>query len=66
MPITEWERWAVAHRVLEQHGERAIDHCAERAKALALAGDEHGVALWVDIAGRIDQLRGPSGGERLH
>ena len=44
--------------VLKQHGERAPIFVAERIGALALAGDEAGVATWKAIAARIDQLSG--------
>ncbi|WP_082006525.1 DUF6961 family protein [Sphingomonas sp. ERG5] len=50
------ERWAEALAVERQHGDRAPAFIAERAAALALAGDIAGIARW--IAARIDQLRG--------
>lgn len=50
------ERWAEALMVERQHGERAGEHIAERITALALAGDDEGVARWLEIASRLDAL----------
>jgi hypothetical protein len=50
------ERWGVASMVLRRHGDRAPVFIAERIGALALAGDKAGVALWKDIAAKVDQL----------
>ena len=50
------ERWAEALAVQRQHGDRAPLHVAKRIGALALAGDEAGVARWKAIAARLGQL----------
>ncbi|MBB5698514.1 DUF6961 family protein [Sphingomonas yantingensis] len=50
------ERWAEALMVERQHGDRAGEHIAERITALALAGDDAGVARWLEIAARLDAL----------
>ncbi|WP_315760757.1 DUF6961 family protein [Sphingomonas sp. Y38-1Y] len=50
------ERWAEALMVERQHGDKAADHVAERITALALAGDDDGVARWLEIASRLDAL----------
>lgn len=50
--------WACALAVEKQHGEEAPLFVAERIGALALAGDEAGVAIWKAIAVRLDALRG--------
>lgn len=50
------ERWAEALMVERQHGSSAGEHIAERVTALALAGDEAGVARWLEIAARLDAL----------
>lgn len=42
--------------VERQHGDRAGEHIAERITALALAGDDAGVARWLEIAARLDAL----------
>jgi hypothetical protein len=60
-PLPDWELWACAHTVVRQHGEKALLHVAERIGALALAGDEKGVATWKAIAQRIDRLSRPGG-----
>jgi hypothetical protein len=46
----------VAIKVLEQHGDEAPRHIAERIGALALDGDELGIEVWRKIAARVDQL----------
>lgn len=56
----EQERWAEALAIDRQFGERAPVHVAERIAALALQDDEEGVNRWVQIAARLDQLRGAS------
>ena len=53
----EQERWAEALAIERRCGAQAIEHIAERVTALAVAGDDAGVARWIAIAGRFDQLR---------
>lgn len=55
--------WTCALAVEKQHGEAAPLFVAERIGALALAGDEAGVAIWKVIAARLDILRG--GAQRM-
>lgn len=50
------ERWAEALMVERQHGDTAGEHIAGRITALALAGDDAGVARWLEIAARLDAL----------
>ena len=64
--ITEWELWACAQQVLTQHGDRAVEHVAERVAYLAIAGDMDGVATWRRIAERIDQLADQGAGQARH
>lgn len=52
--------WACALAVEKRHGDGAPLFVAERIGALALAGDEAGVAIWKAIAVRLDALRGAS------
>jgi hypothetical protein len=54
--IADWEIWACAQQVMQQHGDRASAHIAERIGTLALAGDEAGIETWKRIADRVDQL----------
>ncbi len=54
----ERERWAEALALDWQYGEQAPTHVAERIAALALENDEGGVNRWMQIAARLDQLRG--------
>ena len=56
MTVSDWEVWACAQQVMQQHGDRAPVHIAERIATLALAGDMDGVELWKRIAERVDQL----------
>jgi len=51
------ELWACALQVERQHGDDAPRFVAERIGALAVAGDQAGVATWKAIAWRLDQLR---------
>lgn len=53
----EQERWAEALAIERRFGEQAPEHIAERVTALAVAGDDAGVARWIAIADRFDQLR---------
>jgi hypothetical protein len=56
-PLTEERHlWACANMVLNQHTHNAARFVAERIGALALAGDQSGVATWKAIAQRMDQL----------
>jgi len=53
----EQERWAEALAIERRFGEQATGHIAERVTALAVAADDAGVARWIAIADRFDQLR---------
>jgi hypothetical protein len=59
--VSERELWACAQQVLRQHGAGADDQIAERVRALGAAGDQAGVATWLAIAARVDQLRDHAG-----
>lgn len=52
----EEERWAEALLAIRLHGDRATDWIAERIAALAYAGDEAGVARFMDMAALLDAL----------
>lgn len=56
--IGDRELWACAVQVLRQHGQDAPAFIAGRIEALALRGDEQGVATWKGIAARLDAIRG--------
>ncbi|WP_422125392.1 DUF6961 family protein [Sphingobium arseniciresistens] len=51
------ERWAEALAVERQQGAEAPRFIADKVRTLALAGDHAGVARWLDIATRLDQLQ---------
>jgi hypothetical protein len=55
------ERWAEALLIEKTHGDDAPRWIAERIGALALDGDEDGIARFRTIAALLDQLRRPSG-----
>ncbi len=59
--LSDWELWACAATVLEQHGDRAALFVAERIGALALEGKADGVATWQQIAARIDAIQRDAG-----
>lgn len=54
--LTDWELWACANEVLQQHGPDTPNHVAERIGACALAGDAEGLATWRAIARRVVEL----------
>jgi hypothetical protein len=54
--IPEEERWAEALAVERNYGDAAAAHIAKRITALALAGDNDGVARCIEIAVRLDAL----------
>ena len=50
------EQMAEAIAVRRMYGDRAALHVAERLGALALAGDDAGVARWQQIAAKKDEI----------
>ena len=46
----------MASMILRQHGDRAPVVVAERIGQLASEGKAEGVALWKDVARRVDQM----------
>lgn len=55
------ELWGMASMVLRQHGDRASVVVAERIGQLASEGQAGGVALWKEVAWRLDQIRQAQG-----
>ncbi len=53
------ERWAEAPMVRSRHGDEADAHVAERIVALTQAGNQAGVARWLAIGERLEQLLRP-------
>lgn len=53
---SDHERWAEALAIERQHGPDGSRWVAERAGALALAGDVAGLQRFRDIAGKLEQL----------
>jgi len=48
--------WGAVSMLMKQHGENAPRKVAERIGSLAFEGDMAGVALWKDIACRMDMM----------
>lgn len=55
------ERLAEALAVRRMYGGRAALYVAERLGALALAGDDAGVARWQQIAAKMNEIERPAG-----
>lgn len=58
MMTRDQELWGVASMVLRQHGDRAPVVVAEKIGQLAREGKAEGVALWKEVARRLEQLMG--------
>ncbi|MFC3429943.1 DUF6961 family protein [Sphingobium fuliginis] len=56
MMTRDQELWGMASMVLRQHGECAPVVVAERIGQLASEGKGEGVALWKEVAIRLDRL----------
>ncbi|WP_311270680.1 DUF6961 family protein [Sphingobium sp. WCS2017Hpa-17] len=50
------ELWGVASMMLNRHGQDAPVKVAERLGALAVAGEAEGVAMWQEVARRLQAL----------
>ena len=48
--------WVQASRILEDYGDRAPLHVAEKIGGCALAGDMDGIAAWKRLAHKLDAL----------
>jgi ribosomal protein L18E len=55
--LTDWELWAVAAKVMEAEGEDVGEYLVDRVQNLTEAGDHDGVATWLAVADRVQQLR---------
>lgn len=51
------ELWGVALWVEKNQGESGLTYIASQIERLALEDDEAGVAMWLTVAERFDQLR---------
>jgi hypothetical protein len=54
--IDEREIWACAATILQQYGDAAAFHAAQRADELLAASDIEGQRTWLRILGRINAL----------
>lgn len=50
------ELWGAASMILKQHGERARVHVVTQLGHFAAENDEGGLAIWQEIAWRLEQL----------
>ena len=66
--ISDLDIWRAAQATIDQHGDGAGQHAAQRADELMAAGDMEGRAVWHRIERAIDELRrtAPSHGEGVH
>ncbi len=66
--ISDLEIWRAAQATIEQYGDGAALHAAQRADELMAAGDMEGRAVWQRIERAIDELRrsAPGHGEEVH
>jgi hypothetical protein len=62
--LTEWELWACAHRMVDQHGVDAPIHAAMRADELMERGDQDGCSTWILIMHRTKELLAGPGAVR--
>jgi hypothetical protein len=65
--LTEWELWACANQLVEQHGTGAVARVGERIRDLEAAGDVAGHSAWMLILERVIKLlqKKPGFGERV-
>ncbi|WP_156405420.1 hypothetical protein [Sphingomonas sp. Root710] len=54
--IDEWEIWACANQLMQQYGDAASFHAAQRADDLFAANDMDGHLTWLRILKRIENL----------
>lgn len=54
--LSDWELWACANKMIEEHGLDAPIHAAMRADQLTEEGDLDGSLTWLAIIRRINQL----------
>jgi hypothetical protein len=46
MMLNDWELWACANRLVEQHGRGAISKAGERILEMTAKGDQAGYMVW--------------------
>jgi hypothetical protein len=54
--LSDWELWACANQLVDQHGRGAITEAGERILAMVAEGDQDGHATWLAILSRMNQL----------
>lgn len=54
---SDFELWAIALKVEQDHGSEAPRHIAERIGGAAIAGEWNAVMMWKAVAAKYDQLR---------
>ncbi|MGB3722779.1 MAG: hypothetical protein WA979_08175 [Pacificimonas sp.] len=60
--LGNWELFAVARRLIDEHGPEAADAALRRADDMAQRGDLDGEAVWLAIGRKIELMfANPSG-----
>lgn len=59
--LSDWELWAVANRLMQEHGDTAAGVASLKATEMEAQGDERGKAVWMAVAERINRLNSPDG-----
>jgi hypothetical protein len=54
--MTDWELWACANQLRNQHGNDALEVAANRLDAMLEADDREGYWVWCQILTRISKL----------
>lgn len=54
--LTDWELWAIAAKVMQAYGDDVGEFLVVRVQSLIEAGDHDGVAIWLAVADRVQQL----------
>ena len=57
--LSEWELWACANKLIEQHGRDAVLHAGRRRLELEEEGDEAGAVTWALILIKVIELLRP-------
>ncbi len=61
--LSDLEIWRAAQATIDQYGDEAALHAAQRADDLLAAGDMEGRAVWHRIERAIDELQRTAPGE---
>lgn len=54
--LSDWELFAIARKLIDEHGREAADAALRRADDLSERGDPDGEAVWLAVGRRIELL----------